>query len=76
MTVQRSHFYEVPGMEDPVTVFTEEEEEEEEDSSNSFAVVTPPPVNATNSFYESDVSLDPLDVILQLQMQVDTKMTP
>ena len=59
-------------MEDPVTVFTEEEE----DSSNSFAVVTPPPVNATNSFYESDVSLDPLDVILQLQMQVDTKMTP
>ena len=63
----------MPGKEDPVTVFTEEEEE---DSSNSFAVVTPPPVNATNSFYESDVSLDPLDVILQLQMQVDTKLTP
>ena len=53
----------MPGEASPVTSFTEED--------TSLTVVSPPPANATNTFYETDVSLDPLDVILQLQMQVD-----
>ena len=62
-----SGWYEVPGEDSPLTTFTQAPDTEE---NNELTLVTAPPVNATNSFYENDISLDPLDVILQLQMQV------
>ena len=65
--VSKSQFYQVPGEANPVTVFTEEE--------SPLTVVSAPPANATNTFYETDISLDPLDVILQLQMQVFYNLT-
>ena len=61
-----SGWYEVPGENSPLTTFTQEDSQD-----SQLTLVTAPPANATNSFYEtSDISLDPLDVILQLQMQV------
>ena len=60
-----SEWYEVPGEDSPLTTFTQPPEQ-----NPQLTVVTAPPVNATNSFYENDISLDPLDVILQLQVQV------